>query len=49
MLDDVADGFHSFGTSMGSTVSPLGPTAYEMGAFVEFFKGLRPEGGSGPP
>ena len=39
VLDNMADGFRSFATSHGSTIAPFGPAAYEMGAFVEFFKG----------
>ena len=39
VLDNVANGFRSFGTSMGPTIAPFGPAAYEMGAFIEFFKG----------
>jgi hypothetical protein len=38
-LDNMANGFRSFSTSMGPTIAPFGPAAYEMGAFVEFFKG----------
>src|SRR5439155_5411952 len=39
VLDSMASGFRSFATSMGPTIAPFGPSAYEMGAFVEFFKG----------
>jgi hypothetical protein len=39
VLDHMADGARSFSTSMGSTIAPFGPAAYEMGAFIEFFKG----------
>jgi hypothetical protein len=39
VLDHMADGARSFATSMGPTIAPFGPAAYEMGAFIEFFKG----------
>jgi hypothetical protein len=39
VLDNMANGFRSFATSNGSAIAPFGPAAYEMGAFVEFFKG----------
>ncbi len=39
VLDSMANGFRSFATSMGPAMAPFGPAAYEMGAFVEFFKG----------
>jgi hypothetical protein len=38
-LDGAANGFRSFATSMGPAIAPFGPAAYEMGTFVEFFKG----------
>ena len=39
VLDNTAAGFRSFATSMGPTIAPFGPAAYEMGAFIEYFKG----------
>lgn len=39
VLDNAADGFRSFGSSMGATIAPFGPAAHEMGAFIEYFKG----------
>lgn len=39
VLDHMADGARNFATSMGPTIAPFGPATYEMGAFIEFFKG----------
>jgi hypothetical protein len=39
VLDSLADGFRSGSSSLGPTIAPFGPTAAEMGAFIEFFKG----------
>jgi hypothetical protein len=38
-LDPVAKGFRSFASSMGQSIAPFGPTASEMGDFVDYSKG----------
>ena len=39
VLDAMAEGSRDFATSHGSTIAPFGPSAYQMGAFFEYFKG----------